>query len=107
MEAIKRVSFKSEHSWELGGESVLFCEAIPNPPQSVGVTLIRITHSNIYFPIDDVEFFIRVGDPRSPTAFDDLDSATDWVIAELVEEIVKVDGVEMHRSEAKEPFGRE
>ena len=107
MEAIKRVSYKSEHIWELGSESVLFCEAIPNPPQSGGVTLVRITHSNLYFPIDDVEFLIRVGDPRSPTAFNDLDSAKDWVKTELVEEIVRVDGVEMHRLEAKEPFGHE
>ena len=107
MNAIRRVSFDSELTWELGGESVIFCEATPNPPQSDVETLLKITHANIYGPIDDVEFYLRIGNPDNPTEFDDVDSAADWVRTELVEEIVMVDDVEMHRSEANEPFGRE
>jgi hypothetical protein len=104
---LKRVSFDTEWTWEIGGESVIFSETIPNPPRSGDETLIRITHSNVYWPIDDVELFVRVGDPEHPTDFEDLDSAADWVKAELVEEIVLVDDEEMHRAQAEEPFGRE
>jgi hypothetical protein len=105
--ATKRVSFDTKLSWELGCESTIFCESIPNPPQSGEETLVKITHSNVYGPIDDVEFYLRVGNPDKPTGFDDLDSAADWVRTELVEEIVMVDDVEMHRSKANEPFGQE
>lgn len=107
MIATKRVSFDTELNWELGGESVIFCEIIPNPPQSGEETLVKITHANVYGPIDDVEFSLRVGNPDNPTGFDDLDSAADWVKTELVEEIVMVDDVEMHRSKANEPIGQE
>ena len=107
MIATKRVSFDTELSWELGGESIIFCEAIPNRPQPGEETLVKITHANVYGPIDDVEFYIRVGNPDNPTGFDDLDSAVDWVKMQLVEEIVMVDDVEMLRSKANEPFGQE
>ena len=107
MNNLKRVSVDSRWTWELGGESVIFCAAIPSPPQSGEETLVRITHSNVYCPADDVEFFLRIGDPNNPTGFDDLESAVDWVKTELVEEIVVVDDEEMHRSQVNEPFGQE
>ncbi len=107
MKDLKRVSYKSHWNWELGGESIIFCETIPNTPKSEEPTLVRITHSNIYYPVDDVEFLVRVGNPDNPTAYDDLDSASDWTKTELVEEIVRIDNEELHRSEAEEPFGRE
>ena len=107
MDDLKRVSFKTQLTWELGGESVIFTETLPNPPRAGEETLIRITHSNVYCPIEDTEFFIRVGDPDNPTAWDVPQSASDWIKAELVEEIVSVDGEQMHRSQANEPFGRE
>jgi len=50
---------------------------------------------------------VRVGDPDRPTAQDDLDSANDWVQAHLVEELVTIDGDELLRSEAQEPFDDE
>ena len=107
MDNLKRVSFKSKQSWELGGESVIYCEVIPNPPQSGKEALVRITHTNVYCPVKDVAFFIRVGNLSKPTPFDDLETATDWVKTELVEEIVFVADEEIHRSKANEPFGPE
>ena len=107
MKDLKRVSYKSHWNWELGGESVIFGETIPDQPKSQEPILVRITHSNIYYPVDDVEFFVRVGNPDNPTAYDDLDSATDWIKTELVEEIVRIDNEELHRSESKEPYDRE
>ncbi len=65
---------------------------------------VRLTHSNSYGPFDDVEFFVRVGNPDEPTNENDLDSATDWVKARLVEELVVIGDEEMLRSEAEEPF---
>jgi hypothetical protein len=94
----------SETFWQLDGESDLYAATIPNPPKAGAPTTVRITHSNSYSPFDDVEFFVRVGDPDKATAPQDLDSARDWVPARLVEELVNVDGEEMLRSEAEEPF---
>ena len=77
---------------------------IPAPPKTGVACTVRLTHSNSYSPFEGVEFFVRVGDPDKPTGDDDLDSATDWVHARLVEELVTVDDEEMLRSEAHEPF---
>src|SRR6185312_9579903 len=65
---------------------------------------VRLTHANSYGPLDDAEIFVRIGDPAKPTDQDDLDSATDWIQAHLVEELVTVDDEELLRSEAQEPF---
>jgi len=105
--ATARVSFKTKWSWEIGGESVLFGQTIPDRPVQGQETVVRITHSNVYGPIDHVTLFVRIGDPNQPTEFADLDSAADWVEAQVVEEIVRVNDVEMHRADATEPFGRE
>jgi hypothetical protein len=93
--------------WELGGESELRALTIPHPPGAPAATTVRLTHSNCYGPFDDAEFFVRVGDLNRPTAPDALDSATDWVSAALVEELVFVNGDEILRSEAAGQFEEE
>lgn len=90
--------------WELGGESDLRAITLPHPPTANGETIIRLTHSNTYGPFDEAEFFVRTGDIDRPIGAGDLDSATDWAKADLVEELVYVEGTEMLRSEAQEPF---
>ena len=93
----RRVSAKSPKTWELGGESVIHCEVAPDPPETGSDTVVRLTHSNTYGPVDDVRFFARLGDLQRPTRA--LDETTDWTPMELVEEIVWLDGQERHRSE--------
>jgi hypothetical protein len=100
----RRAIKESETFWELDGESELYAICIPDPPKADAVMTVRLTHSNSYDPVDGADFFVRVGDPGNPTPQDDLDSATDWVQARLVEELVSVEGEEMLRSEAQEPF---
>jgi hypothetical protein len=100
----KKVVRDSETFWQLDGESELYAITLPDPPTAKSATVVRLTHSNLYGPFDEADFFVRVGNPDKPTRSDDLDSRTDWVKAELVEELVTVDGEEMVRSEADEPF---
>jgi len=97
----------SETFWQLQGESDLYAATIPDPPKPGVPTTVRLTHSNLYGPFDEADFFVRIGNPDKPTAPQDLDSARDWVPARLVEELVNVDGEEMLRSEAEEPFEQE
>jgi hypothetical protein len=94
----------SETFWQLDGESELYAVTFPDPPKAGAATTIRLTHSNSYGPFDEAEFFVRVGNPDKPTDQGDLDSASDWAQARLVEELVSVDGEERLRSEAQEPF---
>lgn len=94
----------SETFWQLDGESELYAVTIPDQPKASAATTVRLTHLNSYGPFDEAEFSVRVGDPDKPTDQDDLDSASDWIKAQLVEELVTVDGEEMLRSEALEPF---
>jgi hypothetical protein len=100
----RKVIRDSETFWQLEGESDLHAITIPDPPKAGVATTVRLTHSNSYGPFDSADFFVRVGDPNNPTGDDDLDSATDWIQARLVEELVTVDGEEILRSEAHEPF---
>jgi hypothetical protein len=100
----RKVIRDSETFWQLDGESDLHAITIPDPPKPGAATTVRLTHSNAYGPLDEADFFVRVGDPDEPTDEDDLDSASDWVQAQLVEELVSVDGKEMVRGEAEEPF---
>jgi len=100
----RKVIRDSETFWQLDGESELYAVTIPDPPKAGAATTVRLTHSNAYGPFDEAELFVRVGDPEKPTGQEDLDSASDWVSAHLVEELVSVDGEEMLRSEAEEPF---
>jgi hypothetical protein len=106
MKESRRVSFDSKISWELGGESVIYCEIEPDPPHAGSDTLVRITHVNLYSPIDDVSFYIRIGDPQNPTAFNDMDSAEDWQKMGLIEEIIIVKDQEMYRSDLQKPLSR-
>ncbi|HSY17571.1 MAG TPA: hypothetical protein VK815_04515, partial [Candidatus Acidoferrales bacterium] len=80
----------SPNNWQLDGESDLNAITLPDPPKPGAPTTVRLTHSNSYGPFDEADFFVRVGDPKNPTAQDDLDSHTDWVQAQLVEELVTV-----------------
>lgn len=100
----RKVIRDSETFWQLDGESELMAETIPDPPARGGVTTIRLTHSNSYGPFDGAELFVRLGDPDNPTEPEDLDSSSDWIKADLVEELVYFDDEEMLRSEAQEPF---
>lgn len=97
----------SDTFWQLEGESDLYGITIPDPPHAGVPATVRLTHSNSYGPFDDVDIYVRVGDPVKPTEQDDLDSATDWIQAHLVEELVTVGDEEMLRSEAQEPFDGE
>ena len=100
----RKVVRESETFWQLDGESMLHAVVIPDPPKPNTPATIRLTHSNVYGPFDDADFFVRVGDPAKPTGQGDLKSKHDWIKATLVEELVLVDDEEMLRSEAKEPF---
>ena len=102
--ARKRVSFDSRYVWEIGGESELHAETDPSPPCSDKTTVARITHSNVYGPVDDVALFVRAGDLENPTAFDDLESASDWLKMDLVEENLHVDGKDIFRGDKSETF---
>lgn len=88
----------SDTFWQLEGESELYALTIPDPPKAGVPCTVRLTHSNSYGPFDEAELFVRVGAH---------DSATAWVQARLVEELVTVDDDEMLRSEADEPFDDE
>ena len=94
----------SEVFWQLDGESELYAITIPDQPKAAVATTVRLTHSNSYGPFDEVEFFVRVGDPDKRTEQNDLDSTSGWIKAHLVEELVTVEDEEMLRSEAQEPF---
>ena len=100
----RKVVRDSDVFWQLDGESDLYALTIPDPPKAGKAATVRLTHSNAYGPLDEAEIFVRVGDPENPTDPDDLDSAKDWVKAKLVEELVYIEGEEILRSEAEEPF---
>jgi hypothetical protein len=100
----RKVVRDSDVFWQLDGESDLHAMTIPDPPKAGKATTVRLTHSNSLGPVEEVEVFVRLGDPANPTEPDDLDSATDWVKAKLVEELVYIGGEETLRSEAEEPF---
>ncbi len=96
---------KSKTFWELTGESELHAVTIPNSPRAGRPTTVRLTLSNPYGPLDKVEFLVRVGNPNDdPTDEEDSDSAPGWVQAQLVEEIVYVDGEEKLRSKTQKSF---
>lgn len=97
----------SEAFWELPGESELRAVTMPEGPQANKQAIVRLTHANPYGPFDEAKFFVRIGDPEKPTGQDNPDAATDWVQCKLVEELVHVDGQEMPRVKAKEPFADE
>ena len=91
-------------NWQLYGESELHAAIIPQRPTSAAPITVRVTHSNAYGPFDEADIFVRCGDPDRPTEQDDVTSHDDWVPAKLIEEVVNVDGEDMLRSDAEEPF---
>lgn len=97
----------SENNWQLEGESDLAAITIPASPTTGTPTLVRLTHSNSYGPFTEVDFYVRIGDPEKPTADDDLDGATDWTKAELVEELVSTDEGKFFRSEVPDNINGE
>ncbi|UCH47171.1 MAG: hypothetical protein JSU95_13875 [Betaproteobacteria bacterium] len=101
-DAIKAIR-KSKWTWELAGESVLLAETTPKKPKHDKPVTVRLTHSNVYGPVDDVQLVVRIGDPDQPTAFDAHDSGGNWQPVTLVEELLSVDGEEVARSTVSEP----
>jgi hypothetical protein len=96
----------SEVFWELPGESELRAATIPDPPQPKKPTIVRLTHTNYCGPFAEARFFVRARDPENSREEDD-DSAGSWTACNLVEELVHVDGQDLPRSQAKEPFADE
>ena len=94
---------KSKWNWELAGESVLLAETTPRKPKHNKPVTVRLTHSNVYGPVDGAQLFVRVGNPDEPTAFDDLDSGEDWQTVTLVEELLSIDGEDVEPSTITEP----
>jgi len=100
----RRAVMECDTFWQIQGESDLRAVTIPSPPKRDVATTVRLTHSNSDGVFDELDFFVRVGDPDEPTEQDDLDSGNNWVQAHLIEELVFVDGREIFRSEAHERF---
>ena len=88
--------------WALGGESTLQAASLPERPQAGEMTTIRLTHSNSYWPMDEVQFAIRVGQPSAPTPIDQADSVDDWQAMVLIEELLDVEGEIIPRDEAED-----
>src|SRR5262249_3363937 len=65
--AARKAVRKGKVSWQLDGESVLDVDTVPWPPTSKAPTIIRLTHSNVDGPVDEADFFIRVGDLDQPS----------------------------------------
>ena len=87
----KRLDDDAPIDWELQGESTLRAAVIPDPPDSTADSLVRITHTNLYGPIDFMEFFVRLGDPDNPTEQNDITAHADWAKLELVEEVLGIE----------------
>lgn len=89
---------RSPHTWETVGESMLAAALVTDEDRSV----VRLTYSNLYGPVDGVDLKVRLGDPAEPTPEDGAESANDWLQAALVEEIVDDDGDILLRSQVEE-----
>ncbi len=95
---------KTEWTWELAGESMLFAQTEPKCLAHTQAVIVRVTHNNVYGPVDDAELYVRIGNPDIPTVFDDLDGGSEWYPLVLVEELLTVDGDEVDRSSLEEPI---
>ena len=95
---------KGDIHWQLDGESSLRAELEPARPKAGQKAVVRLTHSNGLGRLADADFYVRIGDPLKPTGQEDLDSATDWVSASLVEDLLWIDEREVLRSKETEPF---
>ncbi len=94
---------KSKWIWQLAGESVLLAETDPKKPKQDNPVVVRVTHSNVYGPVDDIKLFVRIGKPDQPTTSGDHGSGADWLPMKLVEELLSVDGEEIARASVTEP----
>ena len=92
-DAIWKAVKKGDADWQLNGESVLRAELHPKRPKANEKTVVRLTHSNSLGRFADADYYVRIGDPLKPTDESDLDSATDWVRASLVEDLIWIDDV--------------
>ncbi len=77
----------AEVDFDLTGESVIRAVTIPRPPRSKMPTIVRVTHLNVYGPVDS-DVFVRLGDPKKPLNVQDFDTVSDWRKAELVEDLL-------------------
>lgn len=73
-------------SFHLTGDSVIRAASLPTPPGSKTPTVIRVSHSNGYGPVDS-DVFVRLGNPKKPLDVQDFDTVSDWRKAELVEDL--------------------
>lgn len=80
---------KSRFTWELGSESTLLAETVPKQPTHSKPVIVRLTHNNVYGPVDGVTLSVRSDD--------------EWHPLVLVEELMIVDGDEVDRSSVTEP----
>lgn len=71
----------------LTGESIIRAATIPAPPSSKKPTVVRVTHSNSYGPVDS-NVFVRLGDPKKPLGVEDFNTVSDWRSAKLVEDLL-------------------
>lgn len=78
-------------SFYLTGESVVRAVTLPSPPKSKTVTIVRISHSNCYGPVDS-DVFVRLGNPKKPLDVQDFDTVSDWRKAKLVEDLTESGG---------------
>jgi ankyrin repeat protein len=100
--AVKAIR-ESAWTWQLAGESVLLAATDPEQPTRKPVATVRLTHNNVYGPVNAVQLFVRIGKPGKPTAFEDLNTGGKWRPMTLVEELMSVDGEMVARSSVNEP----
>jgi hypothetical protein len=73
-------------TFDLTGESVIRAAVIPSPPRFKAPTVVRVSHSNSYGPVDS-DVYVRLGDPKRPLDVQDFDTVSDWRKAELIEDL--------------------
>ncbi len=74
-------------SFYLTGESVVRAVTIPSPPSGKTPTIVRVSHTNCYGPVD-ADIFVRLGNPKKPLDVQDFDTVSDWRKAKLVEDLM-------------------
>ena len=79
----------SKLTWELAGESMLLAETEPKEPTHSKPVIVRLTHNNVYGPVDGIKLSLRSGD--------------EWHSLVLVEELMTVGGDEVDGSSVTEP----
>jgi hypothetical protein len=93
----------SKWSWELAGESVLFVETEPKQITQEQSILIRLSHNNVYGPVEQFQFFVRSADPNGSAATDESPDRDNWEPMRLVEEGLEADGTDLVSAAVDEP----